>query len=361
MLEKSYIIAEAGVNHNGSIDMAIELLDVAVRARCDAVKFQTFKTELLVSKSAPRAEYQNQNTKDFDSQYQMLKKLELSEDQHRVLVEYAKSKSIEFLSTPFDIESLKLLTGTFGISKIKVPSGEITNAPFLFEISKKAERIILSTGMSNLSDIENALGVIAYGFLFPLDTSPTLAKFAEAYASLEGKQELKKRVVLLHATTEYPAPFAEINLKAMNTLKTSFGLSVGYSDHSEGIHIPIAAVSMGASVIEKHFTLDKNLPGPDHRASLEPDELIKMVRMIREVESAFGDGIKIPSVSEIKNMRIARKSLHAAQNIARDDLFTNRNLVCKRPGNGISPIHYWDYIGRKSNREYSQDDILESL
>lgn len=361
MLDKAFIIAEAGVNHNGSMDMAIELIDVAVRAQCDAVKFQTFKAELLVSKAAPRAEYQKQNTQNSESQYQMLKRLELSEDQHRILIEYSKSKSIEFLSTPFDSESLELLTGKFGISNIKIPSGEITNAPFLLEISQKAERIILSTGMSNLSEIETALSVIAFGFLFPTDRSPSLPKFSETYASFAGRQALKKRVVLLHATTEYPAPFDEVNLSALNTLKKSFDLPVGYSDHTEGIHIPIAAVAMGASVIEKHFTLDRNLPGPDHKASLEPEELIKMVRSIREVESAFGDGLKVPSKSEIKNMKIARKSLHAFEDISKDDLFTSRNLICKRPGNGISPIHYWEYVGRKSNRDYFRDDILDAL
>ncbi|PJZ53387.1 N-acetylneuraminate synthase [Leptospira adleri] len=362
MLDKAaYIIAEAGVNHNGSTDMAIELIDVAVRAQCDAVKFQTFKAELLVSKTAPRAEYQKHNTQNSESQYQMLKRLELSEDQHRILIEYSKSKSIEFLSTPFDRESLELLTGKFGISKIKIPSGEITNAPFLLEISKRAEKIILSTGMSNLSEIEAALSVIAFGFLFPNDLSPSLSKFTNAYSSFEGRQALKKRVVLLHATTEYPAPFDEVNLSAMNTLKKSFSLPVGYSDHTEGIHIPIAAIAMGASVIEKHFTLDKNLPGPDHKASLEPDELIKMVRSIREIESAFGDGFKIPSKSEIKNMKIARKSLHASEDISNGDLFASHNLICKRPGNGISPIHYWEYIGKKSNRDYIRDDILDPL
>ncbi|TGL68272.1 N-acetylneuraminate synthase [Leptospira kmetyi] len=358
--EQTYIIAEAGVNHNGSLDMAIELIDIAVNAQANAVKFQTFRAEALVSRAAPRADYQNKNTGDDESQYEMLKKLELDENQHRTLIDYAKSKTIEFLSTPFDLESLYLLSKTFNIRKIKVPSGEITNAPFLLEIAKNADQIILSTGMSTLSDIEAALGVIAFGFTEAGDEFPNLVKFSKAFASERGKRELRKRVTLLHATTEYPAPLQDINLNAMHTMASAFGLPVGYSDHSEGVHIPVAAVAKGACLIEKHFTLDKNLPGPDHKASLEPQELKQMIKLIREIEVAMGDGLKVPASSEWKNQKIARKSLHANRSIEADEVFSMENLTVKRPGDGIPPIQYWEYLGKKSNRSYSTDEMIRN-
>ncbi len=356
-MQKTFIIAEAGVNHNGSIENALRLIDIAVEAGADAVKFQTFQASALVSKRAPKADYQNKTTDEKESQFEMLKKLELSEESHETLINYAKAKGIEFLSTPFDLQSLHLLTKTFNIKTIKIPSGEITNAPFLLEIAKCADKIILSTGMSNLAEIEMALGVIAFGLTMP-NAIPSLKLFSYVFASVEGQASLKTRVILLHATTEYPAPYDEINLNAMDTMHLAFGLPVGYSDHTKGIHIPVAAVAKGACVIEKHFTLDRNLPGPDHKASLEPNELKLMVETIRDVERAMGNGIKIPTTSEQKNKEVARKSLVALESISVGEVYTENNLGCKRPGSGIAPVRYWDYLGKKANKEYAIDELI---
>lgn len=352
----TYVIAEAGVNHNGSLDMAKRLIDAAADAGVDAVKFQTFSAAKLVAKHAPKADYQKSTTDAQESQYDMIKRLELSEGDHDALLAYARSKGIEFLSTPFDSSSLVLLTERFGISTIKVSSGDITNAPFLLEIARAARHVIISTGMCTLTDVELALGVLAFGFIRPPETLPDRDGFAQALASDEGQAALRERVSVLHCTSEYPAPFSEVNLRAMDTLATAFHLRTGYSDHTPGIHIPIAAVARGAQVIEKHFTLDRNLPGPDHKASLEPAELKAMMLAIRDVESALGDGVKRPTATEWKNRAIARKSLVAAEPVSQGAPLV---IACKRPGSGMSPYDFWRINGQQASRDYLTDELLD--
>ncbi len=354
-----YIIAEAGVNHNGSMEMAKRLIDVASAAGVDAVKFQSFKADKIVSRQAPKAEYQLSTTDTSESQYDMLCKLELSEEDHRVLFEYCSTAGVEFLSTPFDTDSLDWLCDQLNLSTIKISSGDLTNAFVLLATARKRTKVILSTGMSTLGEIEEALGVLAYGYMNPEKEPTSEADFLDAYRSEEGQSYLSKQVVLLHCTTEYPAPLDEVNLRAMKVLKRTFGLPVGYSDHTEGIVIPIAAVAQGAVAIEKHFTLDRTLPGPDHKASLEPNELIEMVKGIRQVEKALGTGLKAPSKSESKNAAVARKSLVAARNIEQGSAFTAENLEVKRPGSGIKPIKYWDMLGKTASRTYKKDDVIE--
>ncbi len=354
-MNRTLIIAEAGVNHNGSIEMAKELIDVAAEAGADIVKFQTFKSEMVISKSAPKAEYQKKTTSEGESQLDMVKKLELDEAAHRTLIEYCQSRHIEFLSTPFDFDSIDLLARTFRLARLKIPSGEVTNGPYLLHIARTGKPVILSTGMSTLGEVEAALGVLAFGYLFE-NGRPSLQKFQDAYSSEQGQAVLAKRVTLLHCTTEYPAPFNEVNLKAMATMRLAFGLPVGLSDHTPGIAIPIAAVALGASVIEKHFTLDRNLPGPDHKASLEPGELKAMVEAIRQVEAALGNGVKIPSRSEWKNRPIARKSLVAAKPIQKGELFSEENITVKRPGTGATPMSYWELLGRPATKNYTVDE-----
>lgn len=353
-----YIIAEAGVNHNGSLEMAIELIDVAVNAGADAVKFQTFKTEKSISKNAPKADYQIKNTKMEETQYEMVQKLELDEFAHQTLVDYCKQRKIDFLSTPFDTESIELLVNKFQVTRLKIASGEITNAPLLLKAAYSGKPIILSTGMSTLGEIEDALGVLAYGYLNSSE-KPSIKAFRNAYYTKEGQEALYNKVTLLHCTTEYPAPFEDVNLRVMNTLKTAFGLPVGYSDHTEGIAVPIAAVAMGAVVVEKHFTLDRNLPGPDHKASLEPYELKEMVRSIRQVEQAIGNSRKKPSFVELKNREVARKSIVAAKNIKKGELFTEDNLFFKRPGTGISPMYFWNILGNRAEIDYEKDEVIK--
>lgn len=358
-MRKVFIIAEAGVNHNGSLELAKKLIDVAVDAGADAVKFQTFKAEKLASKSAEKAEYQIRNTGETDSQYDMLKKLELDENAHELLVQYCVKKKIQFLSTPFDQESLDLLVNKFDLPYIKIPSGEITNAPFLLDIAKTQKKVILSTGMSRLGEIEQALGVIAFGYIGSIE-APTASAFEKAYVSMEGRQAIVDNVTLLHCTTEYPAPLQDVNLRAMETLQRAFSLPVGYSDHTVGTAVPIAAVALGAVMIEKHFTLDRDLPGPDHKASLEPLELKEMVEAIRQVEVAMGSPMKQPSSIELQNRLIGRKSLVVAKYISKGDIFSTENLTIKRPGKGISPIHYWDWLGKTAGQNYSPDDEVKS-
>lgn len=360
MTEHVYIIAEAGVNHNGSIDMAKSLIDVAAEAGADAVKFQTFKAEQLVSRHAPKAEYQQCTTDATESQLDMIRKLELAESDYVALIAHAESIGIEFLSTPFDSSSLVFLVGGMKLSTIKIPSGEITNAPFLLEIARCAKRVILSTGMSTLGEVEEALGVLAFGFTADAEVEPVGESFIRAFASVEGQAALRERVILLHCTTEYPAPFREVNLRAMGTLASAFDLPAGYSDHTQGIHVSLAAVALGAQVIEKHFTLDRNLPGPDHKASLEPGELKQMVRSIREVELALGSTVKQPVASELRNRVVVRKSLVAGRDIRKGELFTSTNLAVKRPGDGISPARYWECLGKYADRDYQQDDKVQS-
>jgi N-acetylneuraminate synthase len=357
MRQQVYVIAEAGVNHNGSLATARELIEKAKECGANAVKFQTFKADDMVSKSAPKAEYQKRTTDVGESQYEMIKRLELSEHAHEVLIEHCSKVGIEFLTSPFDIESLKLLTETFSLPLLKIPSGEVTNSPFLLQVARTARPIILSTGMCSLGEVEQALGVLAFGYSNQ-SSEPSAERFVMSYRSSNGQLLLKKYVRLMHCTTEYPTPFEDVNLNAMMTLKTAFNLPVGLSDHTTGVSIPIAAVAMGATMIEKHFTLDCNLPGPDHRASLEPEEFKYMIRSIRQVESAQGSGLKFPSVSETINIPIVRKSLVAKRLIMKGETFTESNLGTKRPGSGLSPTLYWDYLGTFAHRDFDEDEAI---
>lgn len=352
------IIAEAGVNHNGSEKLAFELVDAAYKAGVDIVKFQTFKAKKLVTATAKQADYQIQNTQKVESQLDMLSRLELRYEFHHELVKYCNKLGIEFLSTAFDSESLDFLVNDLGLKRLKIPSGELTNAPLVLQHAQTGADLIVSTGMATLAEVESALGVIAFGYLAQDDVEPSFDAFLAAYFSEQGQALLKRKVTILHCTTEYPAPMKDINLRAMDTLAEAFKLAVGYSDHSAGICIPIAAVARGATIIEKHFTLDKNMEGPDHKASLEPTELADMVTAIRNVELAMGDGVKGPRPSEIKNKAIARKSLVAAKDIAVGELFSSENLEIKRPGNGISPYRYWELLNTQSMAAYQEGDLI---
>ena len=285
----------------------------------------------------------------------MIKRLELSEEDHRVLAAHCRARGIQFLSSPFDNASARFLLAELHLPLLKIASGELTNAPLLLAVARAGAPVVLSTGMSTLADIEDALGVLAFGYTSP-DGEPGLLAFAECYRSLAGRQALAAKVSLLHCTTEYPAPYGEVNLKAIDTMRQTFGLPVGLSDHTEGIAIPIAAVARGAAIIEKHFTLDRSLPGPDHQASLEPGELKAMVAAIRQVEAALGTGTKIPSAAELKNRAVARKSLVAAKDIKAGEPFTAENLTFKRPGTGITPFSYWDLLGKPADRDYKTDE-----
>ena len=355
---KTYIIAEAGVNHNGDIQKAKLLIDIAVKAKVNAVKFQTFITENVISIHAPKAEYQLTNTGSENSQYEMVKQLELGFEQFRELKLYSENQGIDFLSTPFDIESADFLIDELKLTVIKIPSGEITNAPLIYHIAKKKVKIILSTGMSTLGEIEQALSVIAYGYLGN-DELPSIQAFKEAYISVEGQAKLREKVTLLHCTTEYPAPIREVNLNVMHTLQKSFDLNVGYSDHTEGITVPIAAVALGAVILEKHITYDKHAEGPDHIASLSPNELEEMVVSIRKVEESLGSTIKMPTTSEIKNIVIARKSITAQKEISKNELFSEENITIKRPGSGVSPFCYWELLNTSSSKKYEVDEKID--
>lgn len=335
-MNHTLIIAEAGVNHNGSLDIAKQLVDKAAEAGVDYVKFQTFKSEKLVTKSARQADYQQKNLggNEGDSQLDMLKKLELSVEDHYILLNYCKQKGIKFLSTAFDIESIDFLH-SLHIGLWKIPSGEITNYPYLKKIAQYGEPVILSTGMSEMEDIAAAMNVLLkYGLQ-------------------------RSQITILHCNTEYPTPYADVNLKAMCQIEDEFHVSIGYSDHTKGIEVPIAAVALGAQVIEKHFTLDRNMEGPDHKASLEPDELKAMVSAIRHIEQAIGAGEKTASASEKKNISIVRKSIVAACDIKAGDIFTEENLTVKRPGNGISPMRWENVLGQKAKRNFAEDELIE--
>lgn len=358
MKNSTFIIAEAGVNHNGDLSLAKQLVDVAVLAKVDAVKFQTFKATNLVGHNTPKAEYQRHTTDSSESHFDMLRSLELPESYHEELIRYCDSQGVMFLSTPFDLCSLDLLINKFNLQTIKIPSGEITNAPLLLQIARSSKQVILSTGMSSLSDIEKALGVLAYGFITKSTDVPRREDFERAYASGLGQNALRDKVTLLHCTSEYPAPFFEVNLNVMDTLSRAFGLPIGYSDHTAGIHIPVAAVAKGAILVEKHFTVDRNLPGPDHKASIEPDELKLMVKQIRDIEQALGDGIKRTMSSEWKNREVVRKCLVASKSIACGEEITIENLTCKRAGHGISPFEYWSMVGEKASRDYVEDESI---
>jgi len=354
--EPTFVIAEAGVNHNGSVGLAKALIDSAVAAGADAVKFQSFVTENLVTNDAERAQYQIANTGNSESQYQMLKRLELSHPQQRELFDYCTSKRIQFLSTPFDDESLKFLVQDLGLETIKVGSGELTNAPFLHQVASTAKHLILSTGMSTESEIRSALGVVAHAFTSK--QPPSIEQFERSFDSEAGKRAITSRVTLLHCTTEYPAAPEEINLRAMQTMGERFECRIGFSDHSAGIHLAVAAVALGAKVIEKHLTTSRDLPGPDHRASLEPVEFKRLVADIRELEKALGDSIKKPTSSETKNISVARRSLVAARAIKAGEPFTVENIAVKRPGSGRSPFEYWSILGTRSPRDISKNEII---
>lgn len=352
------IIAEAGVNHNGDEKLAFELVDAAYQAGADIVKFQTFKAKNLVTEEAKQADYQVTNTQKQESQLAMLSRLELSYDAHHELVKHCEKLGIEFLSTAFDSESLDFLVNDLGLTRLKLPSGELTNAPLVLEHARTGCDLIVSTGMATLSEIETALGVIAFGYTSDNSATPSVQAFQEAYASDAGQQALKSKVTILHCTTEYPAPMEEINLKAMDTLGRAFDLPAGYSDHSQGITIPIAAVACGAVLIEKHFTLDNNMEGPDHKASLEPQDLTAMVSAIRQVEKALGSRVKTPTVSEVKNKAVARKSLVAARDINKGEVFSPENMTIKRPGDGMSPYRYWDMLERTASKAYRAGELI---
>ncbi|MEK6730683.1 MAG: N-acetylneuraminate synthase [Pseudomonadota bacterium] len=356
-MAKTIIIAEAGVNHNGSLDLAFELIDQAVAVGADIVKFQAFNSSQIVTQSLSKASYQKVNTGGQDSQLAMLKKLELSRADHERLIEHCQKKSIKYLSSVFDLQSLNDLVNYFGITEVKLGSGEITNGPLLLKIAQLQCDVILSTGMCDLVDIQRALSILAFGYL---DRSeyPTRATFEAAFNSVEAQKILKEKVVLLHCTTAYPAPINDINLYAMDTMRNTFLLPVGYSDHSLGINIAIAAVARGAIMLEKHFTLDKNLPGPDHKASLDPREFARMVTAIREVEVALGNAEKKVTPSELDHFDIVRKHLVAAQTIKKGEKFTERNIAVKRSQGKISPIYFWEILGETADKDYVIDDVI---
>jgi N-acetylneuraminate synthase len=332
---KTLIIAEAGVNHNGDMAMAKELIAAAAHAGADLVKFQTFVASKIISRHAPKAEYQKCATDPQESQQEMVRKLELTRDNHLELIDECKKQGIGFFSTAFDKDSIDLLEDLGGSDIVKVPSGELTNLPYLRYLTRRGQQVLLSTGMANLGEIEAAIDALE------LSGTP------------------REKITVLHCTTEYPTPMDDVNLLAMVNIGKAFGVCVGYSDHTPGIEVPIAAVALGATVIEKHFTLDRYLPGPDHRASLEPDELKAMVQGVRNIELALGDGIKRPSPSELKNKPIARKSIVAAHPIKAGEVFSEENLMAKRPGTGISPMRWDDVIGRTASRNFSEDELID--
>lgn len=356
-MSECMVIAEAGVNHNGSLQLALELIDVAAQAGADVVKFQTFDAARLVTAAASKADYQVANTRDAGSQLQMLRQLELSHDDHRALVARARERDIRFMSTAFDDESLAFLA-TLDMPALKVPSGDLTCAPLLLQAARLRKPLIVSTGMASLAEVEQALGVLAFGLAS--DSEPrSSADFEEAYRSREGRNALEQHVTLLHCVTEYPAPLETVNLRAMDTLAAAFGLPVGYSDHTLGIEVAIAAAARGAVVIEKHFTLDRTLPGPDHAASLEPAELRQLVAAVRKVQCALGSPIKQPAPAEIPNRAVARRSIVAARPIRAGERFAAGMLSAKRPGTGLSPMAWWNLIGKTATRDYQTDEVID--
>ena len=334
MKNQTLIIAEAGVNHNGDLARARQLIDAAAKAGADLVKFQTFSANRLVTRTAAKADYQTQTTDNKESQHEMLRRLELTAEMHKELIAHCAARNIGFFSTAFDIESVDLLV-SLGQDHFKIPSGEITNLPYLRHIGRLGQAVILSTGMATLGEIESAIDV------------------------LEQAGTPRANITVLHCTTEYPTPMAEVNLRAMQSIQRAFGVEVGYSDHTPGIEVAIAAVAMGASVIEKHFTLDRNLPGPDHKASLEPEELMAMVAAIRNIEIALGDGIKRLTQSEARNKPVMRKSLVASQTIKAGEIFSAKNITAKRPGTGISPMRWDEVIGRTASRDFAEDELID--
>ncbi|MFA6019495.1 MAG: N-acetylneuraminate synthase [Rhodospirillales bacterium] len=353
-----FIIAEAGVNHDGKLDQALALVDAAAEAGADAVKFQTFRAESLVAADAPKAAYQARNTGADDGQFSMLKRLELGPEDHAQLLTHCQKRKIGFLSSPFDQDSLAFLTGPLGLGVIKLGSGEITNGPLLLETGRLAKHVILSTGMSDMDEIGDALAVLAFAMIAARNAKPNGEAFKASYASKTGQQALKARVTLLHCTTDYPADPAQANLKAIPAMQERFKLKIGFSDHTPGIAVSLGAVALGAAVIEKHLTLDKNLPGPDHKASLEPSEFKSLAAGVRLIELALGDGDKRCMPSERANRAVARKSLTALTAIATGDVFDETNLGTLRPGNGLSPMTYWDWLGKTAERPFKPGERL---
>lgn len=333
-IPRTLIIAEAGVNHNGDLDLARQLIDAAADAAADMVKFQTFNADRLVTASAKKADYQSLTTAKDESQHSMLRRLELTREMHEVLIKHCMMRGIRFFSTGFDLQSIDLLA-ELGLDRFKIPSGEITNLPYLRRVGSYRKPVILSTGMTTIGEIEAALDVLT-----------------EAGTH-------RDQVTVLHCNTEYPTPMADVNLRAMLTIRDTLGVAVGYSDHTSGIEVAIAAVALGATVIEKHFTLDRMLPGPDHRASLEPDELKAMITAVRNIERAIGDGLKRPTASEQKNKSVVRKSIVAARDIKAGEVFTEANLGVKRPGTGLSPMRWDEVLGKKAPRDFGADDLVE--
>lgn len=350
------VIAEAGVNHNGSLERAIEMVDVAADIGVDVVKFQTFNAEALVTRSAPKADYQKETTEESETQLDMLRALELDAHAHRTLIQRCAEKGVQFLSTPFDLGSLDLLANELNVATLKVGSGELTNAPLLHACATAGCDLILSTGMATLDEVQTMLGVVAHGYLGP--DRPSEKAFKDAFESEAGRAVLKSRVKLLHCTSSYPTPDGDVNLRAIETLRAKFDLPVGFSDHSDGIVHAIASVAMGACIIEKHYTLDKDLPGPDHKASATAKELSDLVDGIRRVSAGLGDGCKEPQPAEISNMAIGRKSLVASTPINAGDVFTTENLTVKRPGTGMRPELYWSLLGTHAARAYAPDDMI---
>ena len=353
------IIAEIGVNHNGSLELARELIDAAAKAGVDIVKFQGFSAGKLASESAPKANYQTRSTGQQESQLEMLRKLELSEEDFLSLAEYSAKKKLEFMLTPLDVDYVNFIDTKLNSKQIKLGSGALTNGPLLLASARTLRPVILSTGLSTLQDIENALQLMVFGYLTPEEKIPTASLLEGITNDTYAQTLLKDNVSLLHCTSEYPAPRGEVNLNAMRTLSDTFGLTVGYSDHTEGIDVSIMAACAGAKIIEKHMTLDCSLEGPDHSASIEPAEMQSLVRGVRDVERVLGSANKEPTASEIQNANIVRQSLTVSRAIKKGDKFSSDNLTVKRPGHGISPMKYWDWIGRIAERDYAPDEVIE--
>lgn len=356
-MSKTYIIAEAGVNHNGNLDLAREMIAEAKKSGADAVKFQLFQADKLVTRTARKAEYQQKATIGSDTQYEMLKRLELTQAAFSELLNCANQHDIDFLLTPFDLEALQFITEDLSLPIIKIGSGDITNGPLLLKAAQSQKKIILSTGMSTLDEIKAALNIIAYGYTYsdPKVSANVLENYKVDAKSLE---ILKSKVVLLHCTSEYPAPIDQVNLKAMDTMRVAFELPVGLSDHTVGIEVALGAVARGAHTIEKHFTLDKNLPGPDHPASLDIPELTAMVSGIRNIERALGNGIKTPTPAELKNRDIVRRSLVANQKISAGEAYNTTNISFKRPSAGLSPMLYWKVLEQYADKDYDEDEAI---
>ena len=356
MMNKVKIIAECGVNHNGDITLAKEMIDVACESGADFVKFQTYKTDNLVKKECPMAQYQITNLQENKSQYEMLKQYELSEDKFRALYEYCQKKEIQFLSTPFDRESLVFLI-RLGLKTIKISSGDLTNAPLLLDAARKDVKVILSTGMAFFEEIDDALAVLYWGYHNPKNEPKSFRDILK-FRPKDFSKDLFEKVFLLHCLSDYPAHVEHVNLKAMKALEDRYFLQTGYSDHTLGTHISCAAVALGACIIEKQFTLDRALPGPDHKASLTPVELKSMVKSIRDIEQAMGDGIKKPRGNEKETALLVRKGLYTKKCIAKDQVITDDDITCLRPASNHSPIFYWDYINRKAEKDYNIGDPI---